>query len=143
MEVKATRAVKGQLSPAADKRQQMVPSLPTRLLQSWPSRLLDYVGTFPPQGKGIFLQQAQYLWVAGKLGRLGQFAAVAARLLVHIQDEISGRRFLVDTGASSSIWPYSSILPASGPWLFGPAGQPINCWGEPELLYSWSFRAGF
>jgi hypothetical protein len=36
--------------------------------------------------------------LAGKLAGLAQLAAVAARLLVHIVDELSGKHFLVDTG---------------------------------------------
>jgi hypothetical protein len=47
-----------------------------------------------------------------------------------MQDQISNRRFLVDTGASYSILPHHSSLPAMGPKRFGPAGQLIPCWGE-------------
>ncbi len=61
-------------------------------------------------------------------------------------DQVSNRRFLVDTGASYSILPHRSSLPASGPKLFGPAGQPIPCWGErlvqlrfQDLDFSWKF----
>jgi hypothetical protein len=84
--------------------------------------------------------------VAGKLGRPGRLAAVAAGLLVHIKDKISGRHFLVDTGASYSIWPCTSTAPASGPQHFGPAGQPIRCWGERQQqlqfqgrVFTWPF----
>ena len=61
-------------------------------------------------------------------------------------DQVSNRRFLVDTGASYSILPHRSSLPASGPKLFGPAGQPIPCWGErllqlrfQDLDFEWKF----
>jgi hypothetical protein len=72
--------------------------------------------------------------LAGKLERPGRLAAVAAGLLVYIEDDITGRRYLVDTGASYSIWPHMSSKPASEPRLFGPAGQQIKCWGE-QLLH--------
>jgi hypothetical protein len=84
--------------------------------------------------------------VAGKLGYQARLAAVVAGTLVHIQDEISGTRFLVDTGASFSILPHRSPAAAKGPRLFGPAGQPIACWGERLLHlrfqgrdFSWPF----
>ena len=66
----------------------------------------------------------------GKLARPAWLNAVAAGLLVHIEDQLTGRRFLVDTRASFSILPHQSSLPASGPKLEGPAGLPITCWGE-------------
>jgi predicted aspartyl protease len=65
---------------------------------------------------------------------------------VHIVDEISGKRFLVDTGASFCILPHHSQSPTSGPRLFGPSGQLIPCWGEQLLHvrfqgrdFSWPF----
>jgi hypothetical protein len=101
---------------------------------------------FPAWGEGILLLQTVCLYLAGKLGCPGQLAAVAAGLLVHINDELTGRRFLVDTGASYSIWPHKSPMPATGPHLFGPSGQRIACWGERVLRlqfhgrhFSWPF----
>jgi hypothetical protein len=41
--------------------------------------------------------------LAGKLVGPARLASVAAGLLVHIVDELSGKLFLVDTGASYSI----------------------------------------
>ncbi len=41
--------------------------------------------------------------------------AVAAGQLAHMLDQTSDRRFLVDTGSSFSILPFSSSLPATGP----------------------------
>jgi hypothetical protein len=61
-------------------------------------------------------------------------------------DQVSNRRFLVDTGASYSILPHRSSLPVSGPQLYGPAGQPIPCWGDRLVTlqfqdqdFSWKF----
>jgi hypothetical protein len=70
------------------------------------------------------------LYLVGKLVGPGRLNAVAAGQLIHMLDQISKRRFLVDTGASYSILPHRSSLPASGPKLFGPAGRPIPCWGD-------------
>jgi hypothetical protein len=86
------------------------------------------------------------LHLDGKLGSPGRLNAVAAGQLIHMLDQVSNRRFLVDTGASYSILPHRSSLPASGPKLYGPAGQPIPCWGErlvqlrfQDLDFSWKF----
>jgi hypothetical protein len=61
-------------------------------------------------------------------------------------DQVFNRRFLVDTGASYSILPHCSSLPASGPKLYGPAGQHISCWGDHLVTlqfqdqdFSWKF----
>jgi hypothetical protein len=90
--------------------------------------------------------QTVCLHLAGKLGCPGRLAAVAAGLLVHINDELTGKRFLVDTGASYSIWPHKSPKPAIDPHLFCPSGQRISCWGERVLRlqfhdrpFSWPF----
>jgi hypothetical protein len=66
----------------------------------------------------------------GKLGCQGRLNAVIPGTLVHIEDQLSNRRFLVDTGASFSLFPHTSAAAPSGPRLIGPAGQPIPCWGE-------------
>ncbi|MFN9908322.1 MAG: hypothetical protein ACK56F_19700, partial [bacterium] len=55
------------------------------------------------------------LHLVGKLGGPGRLNAVAAVQLIHMLDQVSNRRFLVDTGASYSILPHGSSLPASGP----------------------------
>jgi hypothetical protein len=70
------------------------------------------------------------LYLVGKLSSPGRLNAVAAGQLIHMLDHISNRRFLVDTGASYSILPHRSSLPATGQKLFGPAGQLIPCWGD-------------
>jgi hypothetical protein len=67
------------------------------------------------------------LYLVGKLGGPGWLNTVASGQLIHMLDQISNRRFLVDTGASYSILPHHSSLPASGQKLYGPAGQPIPC----------------
>ncbi len=84
------------------------------------------------------------LYLVGKLGGPGRLNAVGQ--LIHMLDQISNRRFLVDTGASYSILPHRSSLPASGPKLYGPAGQPIPCWGDRLVTlkfqdqdFSWKF----
>ncbi len=86
------------------------------------------------------------LHLVGKLSGPGRLNAVAAGQLIHMLDQVSNRRFLVDTGASYSILPHRSSLPASGPKLYGPACQPITCWGErlvqlkfQDLNFSWNF----
>jgi hypothetical protein len=72
----------------------------------------------------------------GKLAIQGRLNAVAPGALVHIQDQLSKRRFLVDTGASFSIFPHHSSAPASGPVLSGPSGKTIPCWDEKFLTLS-------
>jgi hypothetical protein len=65
---------------------------------------------------------------------------------VHITDQLTQRRFLVDTGAAYSVFPHSSTSPPRGPALSGAAGQPIPCWGERHFrlsfgdqLFDWPF----
>ncbi len=81
---------------------------------------------------GLHLHEA--LLVAGKLVRRGRINAVAPGRLVHIVDETSQRRFLVDTGAAYSIFPYSSPGKQSGPRLTGADGLHIPCWGERHTV---------
>jgi hypothetical protein len=64
---------------------------------------------------------------SGKIAGPGKLNAVAAGQLIHMQDQIINRRFLVDTGASYRIIPHRFSLPAMGPKLFSPAGQLIPC----------------
>jgi len=88
--------------------------------------------------RGPHLHEA--LLVAGKLVRRGRINAVAPGRLVHIVDETSQRRFLVDTGAAYSIFPYSSPGKQSGPCLTGADGLHIPCWGERRLTLSFHGR---
>jgi len=82
----------------------------------------------------------------GKLSTRGLLNAVAPGKLVLIADQLSNRRFLVDTGAAYSIFPHFSSSSPHGPALAGPGGTPIPCWGEKQLhlsfggkKFSWSF----
>jgi len=87
------------------------------------------------------------LYLEGKLATPARLNAVAAGVLVHVQCQLSGRRYLVDTGATFSLVPHSSTLPpARQPRLIGPSGTPIRCWGEERLqlriggrLFMWTF----
>jgi hypothetical protein len=74
--------------------------------------------------------------MAGKWAGRGQLNAVAAGHLLHLFDEVSRRRFLVDTGAAYSVFPHRSAEETSGPQLTGAGGKPIHCWGERELSLS-------
>jgi hypothetical protein len=70
-----------------------------------------------------------------------------------LHDSISQRRFLVDTGASYSIFPFASDSPPMGPHLTGPSGKTIPCWGEKTFTmqfgdrrFQWTFllaKVGF
>ncbi|MFN9909164.1 MAG: hypothetical protein ACK56F_24100, partial [bacterium] len=82
----------------------------------------------------------------GNLDRQGRLNAVVPGSLVHIVNQLSNRRFLVDTGASYSIFPHTSSAAPSGPKLRGAAGQLIPCWGEKTFdlsfqgrRFSWTF----
>jgi hypothetical protein len=72
----------------------------------------------------------------GKLGHQGRLNNVVPGSLVHIVDQLSNRRFLMDTGASDSIFLHSSAAPPSGHKLRGAAGQLIPCWGEKTINLS-------
>ncbi len=80
------------------------------------------------------------MFLAGKLAYRGFLNAVTPGRLVHVLGQTSNRRFLVDTGASYSIFPHRSATPPSGPRLSGPTGSHIPCWGEKELTLSFSGR---
>ncbi len=71
--------------------------------------------------------------MAGKRPGRGQLNAVVPGQLLHLTDELSARQFLVDTGASYSIFPHTASDPATGPLLKGPGGQSIACWGEKQV----------
>jgi hypothetical protein len=59
----------------------------------------------------------------GKLTARGRFNAIAPGPLVHIEDQLSKQRFLVDMGVIFPIFPHHSSAIPSGPALFGPAGN--------------------
>jgi hypothetical protein len=80
----------------------------------------------------------------GKLDLQGCLNTLVPGSFVHIVDQLSNRRFLVDTCASYTIFPHTSTATPSGPRLRGAAGQLIPCWGEKTLSFqgrrfSWTF----
>jgi hypothetical protein len=66
-------------------------------------------------------------------GRRHQLAALrAGGKLLFLRDLLTGQDFLVDTGASHSVLPYSSADPQRGPALVSVDGSPIATWGYSE-----------
>jgi len=53
--------------------------------------------------------------------------------LIHLRDQLSGRDFLVDTGATCSVLPHKSQTAASGPQLSAADGRPLKSWGRKEV----------
>ena len=78
--------------------------------------------------------------VAGKLAGRGVAAAALPEgqpgRLLQLEDEKSGQRFLVDTGSTFSILPYSSDAKTSGPSLVTADRTPIKCWGSQMTAIS-------
>ena len=66
--------------------------------------------------------------MAGKLGGRGgnSVNSVGPGKLFFIQDSISGKKFLVDTGSSFSIIPHKSTAPTTGPKLWSANNKPIQ-----------------
>ena len=70
--------------------------------------------------------------------------------LVFLQDLLSGRRFLVDTGASISFFPQTVPTPSAPLFqtkLLTTGSSPLPCFGAPSIplsfgfrLFSWSFQ---
>ena len=48
--------------------------------------------------------------------------------LIFLHNAVSGRRFLVDTGAARSVLPHRFSATADGPRLVGADGRPIPTW---------------
>ena len=62
-------------------------------------------------------------------------------MLVNIIDQLTDRRYLVDTGASYCLVPHKSTKPpAKEPRLIGPNGSLIRCWGEERRRLRFSGR---
>ncbi len=78
--------------------------------------------------------------VVGKLAVQPCINAVMPGSLFHIEDQLTHRRFLCDTGAFYSILPYQFSAVASGPSLHGPAGRPIKCWSEREHTLTFNHK---
>ncbi len=74
-----------------------------------------------------------------KLGRRrGQLSSLGG--LIFLQDSVSQQRFLVDTGASVSVFPHRSSLPPNGPPLTGADGKPIASWGAVTRKLSFGLQ---
>ena len=71
--------------------------------------------------------------MAGKLGFRGLVNAVPPCQLVYVMDQLSNKRFLVDTSAAYSILPHQSSGQPTGPHLAGPDGHPLACWGDKPV----------
>jgi Reverse transcriptase (RNA-dependent DNA polymerase) len=61
-------------------------------------------------------------------------------VLIYVDDELSGKSFMVDTGATCSVMPYSSSSPPSGPHLTGADGHVIPTWGVKKLVLQFNQR---
>jgi hypothetical protein len=57
-----------------------------------------------------------------------------------VVDKFSNRHFLVDTGASYSVFPHKSAAMPCGPSLSGPDGKAIPCWGPRRLRLTFGRR---
>jgi len=72
--------------------------------------------------------------------------ALSGGSLLYVKDRISGRQFLVDTGAAKSLIPHLSSAPASGLPLVGAGGQPIPSWDTVQSTVKFGghrFNFGF
>ena len=49
-------------------------------------------------------------------------------LLIYLQDVLTNRQFLVDTGASRSVFPHHSPAAPTGPRLLMADGRPTKSW---------------
>jgi hypothetical protein len=76
----------------------------------------------------------------GKLKYQGRLNAVVPGDLIYVNDTVSKRRYLVDTGASFSVLPYFSNRPPTGPRLAGPNGRFIPCWGYRRVFLIFGHR---
>jgi hypothetical protein len=61
-------------------------------------------------------------------------------------DQLSSKHFLVETGATCSVFFHRSSAPASGPVLTSPGGRHIATWGEMDIHllfdgqhFTWNF----
>ena len=67
--------------------------------------------------------------------------------LIYLTDNLTNRRFLVDTGATISLFPHNSINKPSSLQLIAANGQPIPSWGDRLIplqfgnrRFEWSFQ---
>ena len=82
----------------------------------------------------------------GKLSVQTTIGAVVPGKLLHVIDSSSCLKFLVDTGASYSLFPHKSTQLPFGPILKTPNGMSIPSWGESvktmafdNRCFTWSF----
>ena len=88
----------------------------------------------PPQvwQQGLLRCGQQHLRLGGKRigwGAVNSVVPASPVSLAHAVDQITGMKFLVNTGAAYSVIPHSSPAPARGPPLPGAGGSAIRCWG--------------
>ena len=57
----------------------------------------------------------------------------AGGFMTYLRDQLTNRAFLVDTGASRSVFPHNSTAPSTGPRLLMADGSPIRSWGDRNL----------
>jgi hypothetical protein len=77
-------------------------------------------------GAMVPLRRGATLFAPGQeLRSQGQVNTVIPCCLLHIKEDISNRCFLIDTGTSYSVFPYTSMLPSLGPRSKVLSGQPI------------------
>ena len=60
--------------------------------------------------------------------------------LIYLRDKLTNRDFLVDTGASRSVFPHQSSAPPSGPRLLMADGRPAAAWGSRILPLQFGTR---
>ena len=65
-------------------------------------------------------------------------ASPAGVSLLFLRDDITGDKFLVDTGAALSVLPHTSSRPTSGPSLVAADGRPISSWSHCRRQLSFS-----
>ncbi len=78
----------------------------------WPNTERPLPLSLQPWQKGSFVHAPLQL---GKLARRGLVNPVSPGRQVHVVDQLSNRRFLVDTGSAFSVYPHSSTSPPRGP----------------------------
>ena len=59
-----------------------------------------------------------------------EYFTKVSRYLVYLQDALSNRDYLVDTGASRSVFPHRSSAAPTGPRLLMADGRPTKAWGS-------------
>jgi hypothetical protein len=63
------------------------------------------------------------------LSKAKKVSGTPIKNLIFLQDSRNNLTFLVDSGASTSILPHSSLAPPTGPHLVGANGKQIPAWG--------------